>query len=361
MIVCQECGNSAPSTDGFCSSCGVLLEWSGEPVATPPPPPPVVPPLLTQPASQLVQQPVAQLVPKLVGTVAGTSSVAVKPDQEAVRPAPVPLVADPGFDGLFCSACGTRNADGRTFCRYCGQPLDLDVGAPQRLRWWQRLFRRRGKETRAGDRPRAFRRRAASMGASTAKRRRFRLSKRLPLSRLAPLLVVLGLAGIGIGPGRQWLTQRVGALTGDAAHHVRASYAPVVPISATASSARAGHRAAAAIDGVKETWWQSADHPNGIGESVTVRFADPTNLDAVGLLSGVAGDKYRTQARPRTLTITADGKPVGSVTVKDQADFQTAKITMRHVTTVTVVVTAAFPGQAGKALAIRELQFFELE
>ena len=34
MILCRECGNSAPSRDGFCSSCGALLDWSGERVET---------------------------------------------------------------------------------------------------------------------------------------------------------------------------------------------------------------------------------------------------------------------------------------------------------------------------------------
>ncbi|HEY3631192.1 MAG TPA: hypothetical protein VGL21_09860, partial [Jatrophihabitantaceae bacterium] len=68
MIVCQECGNSAPSTDGFCSSCGVLLEWSGQPVETPPPPPPLAGPLPQPippmpPAPELVAGPVPPATP----------------------------------------------------------------------------------------------------------------------------------------------------------------------------------------------------------------------------------------------------------------------------------------------------------
>lgn len=338
MIVCQECGNAAPSNDGFCSSCGVLLEWSGEAVAAPAPPPPVAPPL----AQQL-------------------ATVQVKPDTEAVRPAPVPLLVDPGYDGLFCSACGTRNADGRRFCRYCGSALDITVDEPVKTRWWQRIFRRR-KPKQAGERPRNFRSREAVAPAATEqkKRRTWRLPSRLPLSRFAPVLVVLGLVGIGLGPARFWITQQADKLLGNAKHHVQATYAPVVPVAAGSSSTAKGHRAAAAIDGVKQTWWQSDGHANGIGESITVRFANPTDLDAIGVLSGVDGEKYRAQARPQTLTVTADGKPAGQITVKDKADFQTAKIKLRGVTRLTVVITSSFPGQKGNAVALRELQFFQL-
>ena len=169
MIVCQECGNSAPSVDGFCSSCGGLLEWSGEQVATPPPPPPYAPPLLAAggPGWSL---PTLSAPPHAYQPSQAHQPAAVRPDAEAVRPAPQQLVNGPQYDGLFCSACGTRNLDGRTFCRYCGHELDLTVATgPARLRWWQRLFRRTPKAApRAGERPGNFGKRSAPPPAPPA-------------------------------------------------------------------------------------------------------------------------------------------------------------------------------------------------
>ncbi|CAN5548340.1 zinc ribbon domain-containing protein [soil metagenome] len=339
MIVCQECGNSAASKDGFCSACGVLLEWSGEMVAAP-------------------QGPVA---------ASGQGDGGRTPHLEAVRPPPLELVEQPAYDGLFCSECGTRNAEGKLFCRYCGSGLDIVVPSRDRRSWWRKLFSRPVKApTAAGARPDGFRTRLEVVGATPAatavkKRRRLRMPSSLPLSRIAPILIVLGLVGIGIGPGRQWATQHLSSVLGQAKAHVSAKYVPVVPLSATASSTAKGHKPALAIDGVIQTWWQSADHPQGIGESITIKFANPVSLDRIGLLSGVAGDKYRSQARPRTITVTADGKPAGQISFEDKADFQNAALALRGVTTVTFVVTASYPGQAGHAVAVRELQFFELQ
>lgn len=339
MIVCQECGNAAPSTDGFCSSCGVLLEWSGQPVETPPAPPPLAGPLAAAGAAPPVP-------------------VAVQPDEEAVRPAPVPVAPPDQHDGLFCSVCGTRNADGRTFCRYCGQPLDVTVAVPTRLRWWQRLFRRRKSGPAAGDRPRGFRSREPEPGRGKRQRRRVRL----PMGKAVPLLAVLSLVGVGLGPARSWITRNASDLLGTAKKKVSGHYVPVVPTSASASTSAKGHGPNLLIDGIKETWWQSKGHKDGIGETVTVTFANPVDIGQLGLLGGPKADKYRTEARPRTMEITTDGKPHGQVSFDDKADFQHERVALRNVSSITLIVTAAYPGQGGgHALAIRELQFFEFK
>lgn len=329
MIVCQECGNAAPSADGFCSSCGVLLEWSGQHVESPAPPPPLAPPLATM--------------------------VAVQPDEEAVRPAPTPVAPPDRHGGLFCSVCGTRNAEGRAYCRYCGNALDVTVPVPVRRRWWQRLFRRRKRGRAAGDRPRGFRSPEAAPGR---KRRRLRV----PVAKAVPVLAVLSLAGIGLGPARGWISQHASTLFGDAKKHVGRHFVPVVPVSATASTSAPGHAPKLGIDGVRNTWWQSRGHPDGVGETVTVRFASPVDVNRIGVLSGPDGDKFRAQGRPRTMEITTDGRPHGQVSLDDKAGFQSRDVRLHDVTSLTLVVTAAYPGQGGgHAVAIRELQFFELK
>jgi ribosomal protein L40E len=407
-IVCQECGNSAPSTDGFCSSCGVLLEWSSEAVAPMPPPPPITfaspitptappvgyayppappappqsaptgyppaqqaptypppaphyPPASYPPPAPAQQPQTPQPYPQQpqFGPPAG-----VLPTNEAVRPSPVPLVTDPQYDGLYCSACGARNAAERNFCRSCGRQLDVVLEVTRRTHWWQRLFIRKTKnKPTAGERPKNFRRREVApdepaMESGKKPKRGWRLP-RPQLSRVAPILIVLGMLGYGIGPGRLWLTQHGSEWFGKAKSGLSNNYVPVAPISATTSSIAPTHDAKALIDGVKDTWWQSGDANHGVGQSMTVTFANPVDIDRIAILSGVAGQDYRTQARVQTLALTADGKPEPQITFNDTADFQNTTVTLRNVTSISFIVVGSYRGQKGGAIAIRELEFFQ--
>jgi len=182
------------------------------------------------------------------------------------------------------------------------------------------------------------------------------------LSKAAPVLAVLSLVGIGLGPARSWISRNASSLLGTAKKKVGERYVPVVPLSASASTSGAGHGPKLLIDGIKDTWWQSKGHPDGIGETMTIRFANPVDIGQIGLLGGPKGDKFRTEARPRTMQITTDGKAHGQVSFDDKADFQHKTVHLRNVSSITFVVTAAYPGQGGgHAIAIRELQFFSLQ
>jgi ribosomal protein L40E len=420
MIVCRECGNTAPSKDGFCASCGVLLEWSGEEVQTPEPPPPLAgplaaaanvaaaatsgtagPPATSGPTAPLTSAPIAPAAtsaPIAPAATAGADApaatapptvppipvapptgvqpgqeaarpapIGVQPDREAVRPAPVPMTPADQFGGLFCSACGTRNADGRTYCRYCGEALDLTVPVATRQRWWQRLFKRKKRAKTAGERPRRFykkdpqTRRSARRAKLSTSRYKFASKLNFPLAKITPVLALLSIVGIGLGPAHAWVSRQASNLFGTAKNHIqKPSFPPVAPVAATASSAAGGHAANQVIDGFSNTWWQSKGHPDGIGETITVRFAHPADLMKIGLSSGADKDHYRADSRPRTFDITIDGKPSGQISFDDKADFQVKGVNLKNVTSLTFVVTAAYPGQdKGHALAIRELQFFK--
>jgi hypothetical protein len=268
--------------------------------------------------------------------------------------------------GLFCSVCGTRNADGRTYCRYCGHPLDVTVPVPVRRRWWQRLFGRKKRTKTAGDRPRRFYRKDPSARAARRQAKlnsgRSRLSRlNGPLAKLTPVLAILSLVGIGLGPARSWINKQASTVFGTAKKATNRHYLPVSPVSATASTAAGGHGPKLVIDGVRDTWWQSKGHPDGIGETITVRFANEVDLSRIGILSGAKGDQFRTEARPQTMQITADGKPQGQLSFDDKPDFQAKGVKLRNVTSITLVITAAYPGQKAHMVAIRELQFFSLK
>ena len=386
MIVCSECGNAAESGDGFCASCGVLLEWSGRPVEA------------------------------AAGAVDGGQPPARKPVAERDRPGPVPLVTEQVHAGPYCSACGVRNPEGRTFCRSCGETLRsgaaAQVPAPG---WWRRLLNRlRGRRSyAAGDRPRGFLSHDAvpglpagaaataaghrlgapadshrlgvpihssslgvpahssSLGASAAgtrgpgafrgtagqRMRRAKTPLRGTLSRFAPLLLVVGLLGVGLGPARMWLTVHVFGLAHRAQVQLSQRYTNVVPISASASSAAPGHPAKLAIDGIQQTYWLTGAG-SGAGASFTVRFASPQRIDRVGVLSGEPGGDYRTQARPQTIELLVGGRSPVSLPLDDTLGFQNRPVSLRGVTAITVVIKNVYPGQNGQAVALRELEFF---
>jgi hypothetical protein len=377
MIVCSECGNAAESGDGFCASCGVLLEWSGRPVEA------------------------------AAGAVDGGQPPARKPVAERDRPGPVPLMTEQVHAGPYCSACGVRNPEGRTFCRSCGETLRSGAAAQAPAPgWWRRLLNRlRGRRSyAAGDRPRGFLSHDAvpglpagaaataaghrlgapadshrlgapahssSLGASAAgtrgpgafrgtagqRMRRAKTPLRGTLSRFAPLLLVVGLLGVGLGPARMWLTVHVFGLAHRAQVQLSQRYTNVAPISASASSAAPGHPAKLAIDGIQQTYWLTGGG-SGAGASFTVRFASPQRIDRVGVLSGEPGGDYRTQARPQTIELLVGGRSPVSLPLDDTLGFQNRPVSLRGVTAITVVIKNVYPGQNGQAVALRELEFF---
>ncbi len=336
MIICRECGNSAESVDGFCSSCGVLLEWSGEPVEA----------------------------------VAGVDQArrplaARKPAAERVRPGPLPLATGSVHAGPYCSACGVRNPHDRTLCRTCGELLRPGAEAPEPARgWWRRLLAR----LRAG-RPGAaagpgFGARAAGTyhqgalpGRAGPRIGRARPPRRVALSRFAPLLLVAGLLGIGLGPARAWLTVHALGLDHRARAELSQHFEDVVPISASASSSAHGHPARLAIDGIQQTYWLTRG-ASGTSARLRIRFASPQRIDRVGLLSGEPGGAYRARARPQTIELSAGQHRPVTLSFDDTSGFQNRPVSLRQVTVITVVIKEAYPGQKGQAVALRELEFF---
>ncbi|HZP54868.1 NADase-type glycan-binding domain-containing protein [Actinocrinis sp.] len=378
MILCRECGNSAPSRDGFCSSCGALLDWSGERVETQ-----VLPTVQTAPTGQTVP-PIpataaagagaAQAEPQgspyqagaYQGGIAqggigqGGGAQGWTPAAEARRADPVPVQSEPDYDGPYCQACGVRNPQERRFCRSCGAMLQLPaLAAQQRRGWWRRLIDRitgRRREFAAGQRPSGFRDHQGG-GSGPSGKRRLRLPRHIKLGKLAPILIIAGLAGIGLGPARTWVTNEVNSLLGKAKARVNQHYANVTPVGAAALSQK-DHGAALAIDGLNNTYWASSQHPDGVGETLTVTFATPVDIDQIGILSGADAQNFRAFARPHDLVVTAAGGSPETLSFDDSADFQSRGATLRHVTSVTITVKDAYPGQKQHDLAIRDLEFF---
>ena len=113
------------------------------------------------------------------------------------------------------------------------------------------------------------------------------------------------------------------------------------------------------VDGDTDTAWTSAPPGDGVGESVTVRFAEPVDLDRVRITTGYGTDTTRVSPRPSDVqlvfTCRRGCQPTVQMTLPDKRGFRTAKLDAKGVTEVQLQIRAVH-GTGGGA-AISELQF----
>ena len=370
-ITCTSCGSANETGDTFCGSCSAFLEWEGAPapgttavpVAAPahagartasaPSPAPVV-------AAEPQPLVPTQHVPAATGPALGSQPRA--PQAEAARPGPRRAVPD-GPSDHFCGACGSGNADGRFYCRACGAPL---ADAPlARAGWFDRWVRpwwpggRRAARARAaGERPAAWARHARHQRRS---RRRLRMPTRISLGKLAIPLMALSLLGFGLSPMRATAT----AWVFDTYDSLRLRFSPdlvaVTPARATSDPVVQAHPPLAAVDANSSSYWAEGLEGPGIGATLTVEFASPTDLAALGVHNGATDTEFARQPRVRTLQVdTVDVSGASTSTrleLEDTADFRSHDLTASAVTLLTMTIVDVYPGQEGQDASLTEVSF----
>ncbi len=265
--------------------------------------------------------------------------VAVPPGREAVRspqvrPAALAYTAAP--DDVACSACGTANPAGRSFCRRCGVPL-RPRDADARLSWWRRLLRRLSRRRRS--------RRRGPAG-------RFRR----PLTRLTVLAAVAGLVLASIVYGPRILDR------------VRERFTDPVsvrPAAVESSSSAADHPADLAVDGAWNRFWAPATDREPAGQWLEASFETDFRLTELVVHSGSSDrtDEFLTRARPASLTVTAwnrDGEQVDerTVTLEDRAGEQVVDLTMDDVASLRLTIRSVYGYEPTRLVALGEVEFF---
>jgi hypothetical protein len=297
---------------------------------------------------------------------------AVKPAAAKARPAPrakaapTARVVNPG--DLVCGQCGEGNDPTRKFCRRCGASLQRATifVLPWYKRWWRKLTTR--KTRAAGERPRNRRRAIGGAGPGWLTSGAF---------KVLGIAIVLGVLLTIVGPWRDNLRHDVShdyhRILGD----VHPKFNPVHPFAATATSAARLHPAANAIDGAVNTSWQTNTTPvkikiagktrtttttNGVGQSLSIRLAAPSNLDEIGFLNGDQDtpSAYLTEPRPEKVHVTAAGAHPYSkdLTLKDSASFQTFTIKAKDASSLTITIDSVYPSDQGNDAAIAEVELF---
>jgi hypothetical protein len=283
---------------------------------------------------------------------------AVKPAATRARPATRAKPAqnrevNPG--DLVCAGCGEGNDPSRRFCRRCGASLQSAAVFVATLPWYRRLWLKLfpPKTLVAGERPRT--RRSAIGGAGPGWLTSW--GKRIILAAVV-VLVLLAFVGPWSHSIRHSVSHDYHAIAND----VHPTYTPLHPVAATATSQAPSHQAILAIDGATNTCWQTDAPNNGVGQSLIIRFATPTNVNKVGFLNGDQDtpQAYLTEARPEQIRIASPGPHPYSrvVTLKDVASFQTFTIDATRTSSLVITINSVYPSDQGTNAAIAEVELF---
>ncbi|GLZ80342.1 hypothetical protein Afil01_51490 [Actinorhabdospora filicis] len=417
MTACPTCGAAVAQDDQFCGNCGEYLDWGSsasqqQPAAPTPaqapyqaptqapvqqpvyPPPPAqqtgyAQPPAPQPGYPTPPPPVQGLIPPAVASrVPGVPQPPYGPPQAPYQPpqpvqptqpvqggpqAPVePPPVQPGkvpdtpvrrimperrspdaqpFELLSegevrCGPCGAVNPDTRKFCKRCGAELKtVDTVVEEKLSWWRRLFRRK----RDPEDPRKWH------AAGTR-----RSPRRIRIMRIIGIILVLGLilTAVALWPARSVVDSVINTVKDRFTSHV-----PVVPTEVRASSSGTNAKPEYVIDGVADRFW--APSGAGVDEWVEVQFKEPVRLTNIVVSSGSSKtpEDFRAQGRPNKVTFTITSKD-GKVTteekeIQDQPDAQDFEFGISDVVTIRMTINSTFGYEAGKQVAVAELEFFK--
>jgi ribosomal protein L40E len=355
MIVCTNCGHENADDAEFCESCQGFLEWDGKKVEEP------------EEAHE------TSLVPSDAATTAAGSDAALQaaPDMrerdqpEAVQPAqqyvppprqrPTPAV-EPEPGELICDQCGSGNRAEANFCRRCGASLE-GASVAQGPPWWRRVVARPRKTYAAGER-----RRGAKAQAKTGFARA--RSGFYQAMRYLAILSILGIVSIGVWRGE--LIQRAR----DGLHQARVTlfphYQPVLPDRSRATSSLRGHRAGAAFDDVKTTFWAEGAPGDGRGQKLVARFDRVVDVSRVGIYLGDQSkpQNFAKQPVPHRLRLSFFDRHGRRITSKvlflaDTPDFQRFSVDAPKTTRTVATILSGFHSAHGHSAAITEITFFE--
>ena len=116
--------------------------------------------------------------------------------------------------------------------------------------------------------------------------------------------------------------------------------------------------AANLVDDDPLTAWVSDPAADGVGQTATLTFAKPVDIDRIRIAPGRAKDDFEASPRPKDLqlafTCQTACEPTKQVSLPDKSGFRTVAFTARGVTKIVVQVRSV--NGAGGGVAISEIQ-----
>ena len=334
MTHCSQCGTANADGNSFCGSCGAFL-WSPTSLS------------VTSEAVPPAVSPARPTPPDDDWFVDGNEKEeAVVASATATTPVVPPAVyqATPTVIATRCAECKAANPPDRQLCSSCGTPLRTDE-----------------QEVPAGAEGGLF---PNTWGEHRVLGRDSSFAKRVLGILVLGTAVILILA-VAVGPWRDpiwdWTRDRLA----DAELVAERRPTAQTPLSARASSTRLGLRPRLAIDGFINTYWVPGTRGAnaGVGESLTVRFEDTTEIGEIQLATGIQDDitPFRSQPRPRDILISFDGSE-HLITQPDSPGFHKHSLGSEHVTNMTFKILSVYPAVDGGSrrtfTAIAEIEFY---
>lgn len=173
------------------------------------------------------------------------------------------------------------------------------------------------------------------------------------------IVVMIGIFGyVGIPSFQRYVADFTsGGLTGMVDHVKSFINPPLLPVhpnpgDITATSEVQGHEARKAFDGFYNTDWQGT----GKAPSITVKFAEPTDLSSVIIRIGNQ-DAFVSMRRPATLEFDFPDGTSRTITLKDEHDPQTFDLPASNVSSMTIKVTST-NGPDGTPVSISLFELF---
>ena len=228
--------------------------------------------------------------------------------------------------------CGAGNAPDRRFCRRCGNSLAAaTVAVAVHVPWYRRIFRRNKSQVMAaGDRP-------TSLGRG--KRGAGWFLKRLLVVVLV-LVLVVPVVGYFAVPS---FHNQINSLLGQGG----------------TSATLLQHPSTNALDKDVNTFWL-ADQASG-HTTVTVSFAQTTDLAGLIFNTGAPGTDFATYGRPREVQLVFPGVPTPvAMLLNDVAAPQKLCLpTKAQVRTFDIRIVSSYPPSGGdqNLVATREIEF----
>jgi hypothetical protein len=257
---------------------------------------------------------------------------------------------------LVCGQCGEGNDPVRKFCRKCGNSLAQAIPA-KKVKWWKRFFGRKKNRVSKDAREREKRKQKAKDASFKAQMAFANLKK------AAMFLMLIGVLGsFAIPSVRGEVMRRGRGGFGSVQEIFNPQVAPVNAVAVAATSEVAGHEAKLAADLVVNTFWAEGAEGDGVGQTVSFTFAEPTDLTKVLITAGSTDDpaKYLDNPRPKQLHLVFDNGGSADITLID-AEFRKSQgfnlKGAKGVTKVDIAVASVFPGRGGTETGIAEVEF----
>lgn len=277
---------------------------------------------------------------------------AVKPMAVKARPAPKKAAPtreiNPG--DKICGQCAEGNDPVRKFCRRCGG--SLVEATVYKLPWYRALWRRMTsrKHKQAGARPKLRRRMFGGTGGWLSSW----------LLRLIVLAIIVMVVLSFVGPAHKSLRKTEKRFYHNAVNLVHPTYHQFFARNASATSTAAGHPALLAVDGERNTSWQSTGKTTG--QSLVVTFPQTTDIAKVGFDIGDQDtpQSFQTEPRPAKVQIVFDGTSYKrTLTLNDAPGFQTFTVSAKGATGFTMTIESVYAATGtGQNVSIAELEFF---